>query len=391
MAIIGLIYQKRGTDAIALAAVLALTIIPVFIINPFAGVYVDRWDKRKTMFYTDFLRGILMLIIAIFIIKLNNLIPFYVLIFILFSIGRFFIPAKMSIIPGLIEDKKDIFLANSLISTTATFAAMLGFGIGGILVENWGAKGGFIIDGITFFLSSIFILLISTKYTKGFRPKDIIEISKKAISIKPSVIRELKEGIKYIFTHKGTLFSIKSLSVLFSALGSLYITVIIFIQSTLKTGVKDLGLIIVWLGVGILLGSLIYGRIAQKFSLTKTINFMLFISSLALIGFAVTIKKYPSGVLACILSLGIGTLLSPIIVGANSLIHNQSRTELWGRIFSSQEVIIHFFFIIFYILSSLLTKLFSAFTIIIFTGIILAVLSLSLFIPLIINPELEKT
>ncbi|MFA5088957.1 MAG: hypothetical protein WC552_08005, partial [Candidatus Omnitrophota bacterium] len=63
MALIGLIAERTSGSAVELAKLLSFTIIPVFIVGPIAGVYVDRWDRKKTLFVCDFLRGLLVLTI----------------------------------------------------------------------------------------------------------------------------------------------------------------------------------------------------------------------------------------------------------------------------------------------------------------------------------------
>ena len=116
-------------------------------------MYVDRWNKQKTMFWSDVLRGFCIVLILPAFYYLNSLIGAYVLIFLSFCVGRFFIPAKMSIVPLLVEEDQ-IFLANSLVSTTAMIAAVLGLGLGGFIVEKYGIKTAFIVDALTFFISS---------------------------------------------------------------------------------------------------------------------------------------------------------------------------------------------------------------------------------------------
>ena len=49
MALIGFIYLRAPGSSIEIAKILSFTIIPVFLIGPLAGVYVDRWDRRRTM------------------------------------------------------------------------------------------------------------------------------------------------------------------------------------------------------------------------------------------------------------------------------------------------------------------------------------------------------
>ncbi len=369
IALVGLVYSKIGVSPLGLAKVMFFTILPVFLINPLAGVYVDRWDKRKCMYISDLLRGLIVLSLALFVPFLKNFIPLYLLIFLTFCVGRFFIPAKMSIIPSLVREE-DIFMANSLVSITANVAAVLGFGAGGLIVERWGAQGGFIIDSITFFLSSLFIIFIVTKPKGVFKKEDILEMGRDLIRVEKSLFREFKEGIKYLLSKESTIFSIKAFSLLFSSLGALYVVFIVFIQETLNTATKDLGFLAVFLGGGLFLGSLIYGRIAPKFSLNHTISFMFFLSNLFLLSFVISLRFSPFRILVCLFSFILGGLISPIVIGVNSLIHKKSEDNFWGRIFSSLEIVMHFSFLIFMFITSLLAEIYSAFSIIILVGII---------------------
>src|SRR3989338_730313 len=102
IALVGLV-SKASASSAHLAVVMSMAIIPVFIISPISGVYIDRWNKRKTLYLCDFLRGIFILLIPLFFLKFHSLIPLYILIFFSFSAGRFFIPAKMAFLPQVVD------------------------------------------------------------------------------------------------------------------------------------------------------------------------------------------------------------------------------------------------------------------------------------------------
>jgi MFS family permease len=123
MALIALVYSKAPGSAMSIAKILSFTIIPVFLVGPIAGVYVDRWDRRRIMYISDFLRAVLVLCIAALLLN-KNMGWVYLIIFIIFSIGRFFVPAKMAIIPELV-DQKQLLMANSLVNTTGMIAAVM--------------------------------------------------------------------------------------------------------------------------------------------------------------------------------------------------------------------------------------------------------------------------
>jgi len=388
MALIGVVYEKMSASPLALAKIFTVAIIPVFLISPVAGVYVDRWDFRRTMLFSDIIRGFLILTIPLLLLHKSPVWGIYAIIFLAFCIGRFFIPAKLSLVPELVPPEQ-IFMANSLISTTGMVAAVIGFGIGGVLVERWGARGAFILDALTFFASAGLIGGITLrKPKKRFSPTDFLDLGKSLVtSIQKSFYYELKEGIHYIVTAPKTRFVFQSLSILFACLGALYVVLITFIQTTLGSKTQDLGFLAVCLGLGLFLGSLVYGKIGVKFCAVRTITISLLVSGLYLIIFVVALRYFPETIFAMISTSLLGFIIAPIVIGGSSLIHRDSNKELWGRIFSSLEVVIHFFFLICMLLASYLAEKFSPFAIIISVGSIIVVVSLSILLK---NKKMES-
>lgn len=376
MALIGLVHKIMPRSSMGLAKIMSLAIIPVFLISPVAGVYVDRWNKQKTMYVSDLLRGVFIVFIPILAFNYKSLFMVYVLIFLSFCVGRFFIPAKMAIVPTLI-DKKQVLMANSLVSITAMIAAILGFGLGGVLVERFGVKNAFMIDAFTFFISAFSIFLMRIKEKGAFAPIDFLNLGREAITkVKNSFIREMKEGLRYLLRTDETWFAAKIFYILFSCLGALYVVFIIFIQDTLRSVTIDLGWLAVGGGLGLFLGSLIYGRIGREWPIKKVINISLIFASLYLIFFVVYLKSHPFKLFALFSCFLLGVGLSPLVIGVNTLIHNGSENNFWGRIFSSLEVVIHLGFIVFMFVTSYLADKFSPFTIILNVGIIIFFFSL---------------
>ncbi len=378
MALIAFVYLRAPGSTLQIAKILSFTIIPVFLIGPLAGVYVDRWDRRRTMYVCDFLRSLLVFTIPLFLFYTKSLGPIYLIIFIAFSIGRFFVPAKLSIIPDLVE-KKDLLIANSLINTSGMIAAVLGFGISGVLVERLGAKSGFYLDSLSFLISGTFIFLISKRFATvmnfnvEFRQvsKEIVEV------IRKSVFAEVKEGILYFIRKKDIRFTAGIIFALWSALGAVYVVVIVFVQKTLHSATKDLGLLVMFLGVGLFLGSLIYGKFGQRVSHYKVIFVCLVASGIMLVIFALGIYYYPNFIVAAFLALCLGLIISPIMIASNTIIHNVSDNEMLGKIFSSLEIVMHLGFLTFMFISSMLADKFSHVLILVSVGCLLSVLGLA--------------
>jgi MFS family permease len=375
MALIGFIYgrtQGAAGSTIAIAKILSFTIIPVFLIGPLAGAYVDRWDRRRTMYVCDFFRAVLVFIIPFFLFYTKSLILIYIIIFIVFCFGRFYVPAKMSIIPYLVEEK-DLLLANSLVNTTGMIAAVVGFGIGGIIVEWFGARSGFYLDALSFLISGILIFRIS-KCAKCL-PIKISEVGREIVEvIRKSVLAEVKDGILYFVRKKDIRFTAGIIFALWAALGAIYVVLIVFVQKTLHSATKDLGILIMFLGIGLFLGSLLYGRFGQRLSRHKIIFASLISSGIMLVAFALIIQKYHDFLVAMALSLALGLFVSPIMIASNTIIHNVSAGNMMGKIFSSLEIVMHLGFLLFMFLSSILAEKFSHWIILVAVGCFFSVL-----------------
>lgn len=371
MALIGLVYARWGKSSFGIASTFFFMILPVFLINPVAGVYIDRWGKKRTMVISDLARGILILLLAIYLTKISELLFIYIIVFFAYCAGRFFIPAKMAIIPMIVE-KEDIVSANSLVSITSMIASALGFGIGGFIVEWWGARGGFFVDALTFFLSSFLIYNIAVKVIGSFHVKDLLDIGKDVVETEKSLVKEFKEGMRYFLSHQSNLFSVKVMCVLFSILGSL-VVFIPFIQEMFGTAVKHVGVCAVWLSLGLFLGSLVYGKVAKKFKLESTIFLMLFITNIFLFGFVLFMRYNPSVPALAISASILGAVAAPIVIACNSLIHQKNEDDYLGRIFSGLEVIMHFSFVAFMFVTAVLAEIFSPFVVIAVVSLTVAI------------------
>ena len=374
MALIAFIYARSPGSAFEIAKMLTFTIIPVFLVGPLAGVYVDRWDRRRTMYICDLLRALLVLTIPLFLFYSRHLYLVYAVIFLIFCVGRFFIPAKLAIIPDLVK-KEELLIANSLVNTTGMIAAIMGFGIGGILIEMLGPKRGFYLDSLSFLISGGLIFLIVTRHYKS--SLHIKEFSKDIImAIRKSVFQEIKEGVIYFIKQKQIRFTASIFFLLWAALGAVYVVIIVFVQSTLHSATKDLGLLIMFLGMGLFLGSLFYGRFGEKLSHYKVIFISLVFSGLIIMLFAITLKQYPYFLIAAVFSFILGVFVSPIVIACNTLVHSVSDNNMMGKVFSSLEIVMHLGFIISMFLSSILAERVPKSAILIFVGAVISVLGL---------------
>jgi MFS transporter, DHA3 family, macrolide efflux protein len=375
MALVGLVSKKAPGSTYEMAKLFLFVIIPVFLIGPVAGVYSDRWPRKWTMFFSDITRGALVLLIVFYwalVPSLKPVFPVYIIVFIIFSVTRFFIPAKMAIIPELVTQDK-ILKGNSLMHTTGMIASALGFGLGGVLVSmpSIGVRGGLIIDAVTFFLSALFIAFISVKTR---RPKPQGGMYKTSPSVKEvirgSVFSEIKYGIRYMFSDRKMHFVTALLFILASGVGASQVVLIVFIQDSLASITKDLGLLIMFFGIGLFLGAIAYGKLGDDTPRIKAILSSLTLGGVFLLLFLVLVGMFANFILAAIIALFFGAAISPIIISSNTIVHELIPEQAHGRVFSSLEAVMHLAYLIFMFLSAILAEVAGSFSILFIVGAI---------------------
>jgi len=373
MALVGLVSKKAPGSTYEMAKLFLFVIIPVFLIGPVAGVYSDRWPRKWTMFFSDITRGVLVLLIVFYWAlapSLRPVFPVYIIVFIIFSVTRFFIPAKMAIIPELVTQDK-ILKGNSLMHTTGMIASALGFGLGGVLVSmpSIGVRGGLIIDAVTFFLSALFIAFISVK-TRRPEPQGGMYRTSPSVKevIRGSVFSEIKYGIRYMFSDRKMHFVTVLLFILASGVGASQVVLIVFIQDSLASITKDLGLLIMFFGIGLFLGAIAYGKLGDDTPRIKAILLSLTLGGVFLLLFLVLVGMFANFILAAIIALFFGAAISPIIISSNTIVHELIPEQAHGRVFSSLEAVMHLAYLIFMFLSAILAEIAGSFSILFIVG-----------------------
>jgi len=355
MALVGLIAERAPGSVMGLAKLLSFTIIPVFIVGPVAGAFIDRWDRRRTLFFCDILRGLIVLTIPFIFIYRESMVPIYIVVFLVFCCSRFYIPAKMSIIPDLVT-QENLLMANSLITTTGMIAFVLGVALGGLIVETFGARGGFIADAVTFFVSGLLIISIAHDFRLRINGAQFLERSREIIKLEKSIIAEMKEGWHYLVNQADILFVMNMFFVLLAAAGAVYVVIIVFIQQQFHSITGDLSILAVCLGVGLFLGALGYGRWGKKFPWYKTIFTCLIGGGVMMIFFALAVKQCTNIFSAAVLSVTLGLVVGPIFIASNTIVHLVSDEHMRGKVFSAMEIVMHFAFLVAMLVSAFLSE-----------------------------------
>ncbi|HDP16481.1 MAG TPA: MFS transporter, partial [Candidatus Omnitrophica bacterium] len=257
---------------------------------------------------------------------------------------------------------------------TMMIATIVGFGLGGMLVAWLGPQGGFYVDAVTYLASAVMVSYVSLGLKKKI---DLISAREKLKSIiEKTMIGDIKEGLMYFKGNKDIRMVANTMFLLMAGVGSIYIIIIVFVQQTLGSSTRHLGLLAMFLGTGLFLGSMGYGRFGSGLCKKTVINSGLFIAGFIIVVFAVTLKFWPYFFIAALLSAVLGLFAAPIVVSSNTLLHEAMVDEMRGRIFSSLEIVMHVGFLVFMLLTSLSAEITSNSSILIAVGSIFSIIGM---------------
>ncbi len=367
--LVGLVYKISPGSTMQLAKVFSFTVIPAFLISPIAGVWVDRWNNKRTMIVCDIIRGTIVLALPAFLLT-NQLTPVYIAIFCIFSCACFFLPAKFAIIPDLVSEDK-LLLANSLSTITGVVGGAAGLTIGGIVLELIDIKETIYLNSLIYFMSATCLSFVIYKSKKEIKRETLSLIGRRIEeALKTSFLHELKDGFKYLF-HKGRVrFVIYVLFLLMSAAGAVYVVSVVFIQETMHSMTKDIGLFGLFLCLGLLLGSYLYGKAGQKLSRDKAIYLSLLTSGVFVVLFSLVLKTTGSFFLGSLLIFLLGIACSPLMISSNTIIHETTDDKMRGRIFSSLGIVMNMGLLLFMFVASSLAEAIGMMWILIISGVI---------------------
>ncbi|EFC81703.1 hypothetical protein [Frankia sp. EUN1f] len=120
---------ERATSAGALAASLAVVVLPFSVIGPFAGIVLDRVSRQRVLVVSSVIRALLMVVLVGLILGGRTGADFYATALAAVSVNRFVLAALSAGLP-MVVDVDRLVTANALSVTSGTVATLLGAGIG---------------------------------------------------------------------------------------------------------------------------------------------------------------------------------------------------------------------------------------------------------------------
>lgn len=154
-----LVNEYSGGSGLAISLFLMARFMPALIIGPYAGVLVDRFNRKRLLILTDVLRTGIVLMYLLVLDAPDRLWLIYVLVVIQFTLSALFEPGQSALTPSLVR-QEDLVLANTLGSITWSTMLAVGAIIGAVVADVAGSEAALIIDAATFLVSALLITRI---------------------------------------------------------------------------------------------------------------------------------------------------------------------------------------------------------------------------------------
>jgi DHA3 family macrolide efflux protein-like MFS transporter len=316
---VAITFRMHGTPE-DVTGVMVAYMVPLAIVGPFAGVFVDRWNPRVTMIASDVTRGVLIILLAF----TTHLWQIYGIFFALSTVSSFFIPAQSVTVP-LLVGREGLLAASGLMQQTVQLVRIFSPAAASALVGWFGESSCYYADSLTFFVSAS--ILLSLAYHRPVVP------SPRGLG---AVLRDLGEGMKFVFTHPTYSFVILSMTAGMFAMSCFGALVSVFVRDVLHGGTYLFGAIGSLIGVGSILGALLVQKAAKGRAPASMVSFGL--GGVGLFILILSALRTPVATLAG--AFGIGVSVAFIMVAATALLQGETPPEMRGRVSSSSMSLI---------------------------------------------------
>ena len=263
-----------------------------FALGPFAGVWVERLDRRKLLIWTQAAAAIQSLALAA--LTLAHVITLWEIIALSALqgvINAFDMPARQSFLVQMVEDRNDLSNAIAINSSMANGARLVGPAIAGLVIAALGEGWCFLIDGLSY------LAVIASLLLMRIRPLDLRRTTS-------SMLEQMREGWDYVRTFRPILTTLM-LFALISLMGySWSVLLPVFAAQLLHGGAATLGWLSGAAGIGALISAVSLAVRKSVVGLTRMLQIATAVLGIGLILFGLSHTLWLSLVLMIFVGFG---------------------------------------------------------------------------------------
>lgn len=357
------VYEITHSNS-AVSLLVFLQILPTVFVGVFAGIFVDRWGRKPVMFFSHFLR--VLVVLAVFL-STETVGWLYALVFLTSVITQFFFPAEAGAIYQYVKEKKLLLTANSLFSLTFFGSVIVGNVLAGPFLVIFGPNWTFFIVAMAFLLASVF--------TYQLPGNGVIHIHTLTIH---GIFSDFLAGLDHLYKTPKVRSGIFLLGVSQITIGILGVIAPGFADQVLRIPVASVSLLVMAPAAsGMALGAILLGQYFHKTERNKLIKTGFFVAAVALTLYSMVDKLHAPTIL---MSLGLLALLGCanafLDIPVNTMIQEHTPEEVRSRVYGVVSSVIGLAGVFPIILSGALADIIGVRYVMLLMGLILLVLAI---------------
>ena len=330
VAVTSLVQSLSGisTKGLAIGGVMTARMLPAILFGPFAGAFVDRFDRKKIMIAADIARGALYATMA-FVHRLGVI---FLLSFVIECFSLLWTPARDASLPNLVP-RRQLANANSigLVSTYATLP--LGGAVFAVLALISTALGfarpetlALLLDGATFAFSAFMVSGVPLKAHTSRGPERF-DLSR--------IWRDVLDGLRFLREDSIASAMTAGIVIAFAAVGAVLALGPIFVNSTLHAKAAGWGVVVVAFGIGMAIGMAGSNQVTRFIERGLVFTRSLLSAAVALF----LLAAMPTFSLATVVTVWLGLFCGLAWVSGYTLLQENVEDEYRGRTFASLTVL----------------------------------------------------
>jgi MFS family permease len=325
---VGAVLAKGQSWApVAVSGVLLAVAVPALLVAPIAGVFVDRWDYRRTMLATDAIRAVLVaVLVAVPLLPAGTLSVgvqlgiVYGVVLLASVAAQFFNPARFALI-GDIVDPADRPKASSLAQVTQSLAGIIGPPLAAPLLFVFGVQWSLIINALSFVVSYLLVWSI--------RVPAVAEAPAREPGA-ASVWREFVAGLRFVGRSRVLMAVLISAAGVTFGAGALTVLDVFFVSENLHTDPKFFGTLAMAFGIGNIIGALLAGAVAGRVGLGRVYSLGLVLTGVGFFAYS----RLGNLVAALVVLFLVGLPVAAVNTIVGPMILKVTPRELIGRVIS---------------------------------------------------------
>ncbi|GAA0660034.1 hypothetical protein GCM10010193_08670 [Kitasatospora atroaurantiaca] len=320
----------RGATPGRIAAVLAVTLLPFSVVGPFAGVFLDRFDRRRTLIAVSLLRTLLVVGGAA-VVATKATAAAYLLVLLLLSSSRLVLTAKGAALPRTVP-KDRLVPANALSAAAGTIAAFLG-AVGGSQLVGHSAVAGFLLAGVLYAVAAA--VFHSLPYLGGRHGDPVLPRVRRTA-------RDLADGARVVARTPAIRRPLLSVAAHRMLLGAGFVLLVLVADSRYGLKTSGYGIALAATGVAAFAGSIAAPPLAARYG-ARALLPVAFLAA----GAAAYVGGLVPSLWALVPCVGMAAFAFQVLkVSSDALIGGATTDGVRGRVFAIYDVLYNVAFVL---------------------------------------------